>query len=42
MSACILLNEPLETNGEVGLKMIGKGKFIIGSYEIGIHEFEKA
>jgi AraC family transcriptional regulator len=42
MSACILLNEPVEVSGEVGLTTIEKGKCIIGSYEIGIHEFEKA
>ena len=41
MSVCILLNEPLETSGEVGLTTIEKGKCIVGSYEIEAHEFEK-
>lgn len=42
MNACILLNEPVEKSGEVGLTMIEKGKCIVGSYEIQVHEFEKA
>jgi len=42
MSASILLNKPVETNGEIGLTSIEKGKFIVGSFEIGLNEFEKS
>ncbi|MCX2680493.1 GyrI-like domain-containing protein [Galbibacter sp. EGI 63066] len=42
MSACILLNEPTETDGEIGLSSIDQGKCIVGSFEIGLHEFEKS
>ncbi|GGE38997.1 AraC family transcriptional regulator [Pedobacter psychrotolerans] len=42
MSASILLNKPVEVNGEIGLTSIQKGKFIIGSFEIGLNEFEKS
>jgi AraC family transcriptional regulator len=41
MSASILLNKPVEVNGEIGLTSIQKGKFIVGSFEIGLNEFEK-
>ena len=42
MSACLILNEKTEVSGEIGLTTIEKGKFIIGHFEIGIHEFEKS
>lgn len=42
MSACILLNKPVETKGEIGLSSIQEGKFIVGSFEIGLNEFEKS
>ncbi|UGU17864.1 GyrI-like domain-containing protein [Sinomicrobium kalidii] len=42
MYACIALNKPVETEGEIGLTSIEKGKFIVGSFEIGLHEFEKS
>ncbi|MCM5662377.1 AraC family transcriptional regulator [Galbibacter mesophilus] len=42
MSASILLNEPVTTNGEIGLATIEAGKHIVGSFEIGLHEFEKS
>jgi AraC family transcriptional regulator len=42
MSACIVLNEPIETSGEIGLRTIEEGKFIIAHYEIGVQEFEQA
>ena len=42
MSACIQLNEPVETEGEIGLTSIEEGKFIVGSFEIGLNEFEKS
>ena len=42
MSACLILNEKIDVSGEIGLTTIEKGKFIIGHFEIGIHEFEKS
>lgn len=42
MSASILLNKPEEIEGEVGLTTIETGKFIIGSFMIGVDEFEKS
>ncbi len=42
MHACILINHPIKVNGEIGLTSIKGGKYIIGSFEIGIHEFEKS
>lgn len=42
MSACISLNEKIETNGEIGLTTIEKGRFIVGRFEIQITEFEKS
>jgi AraC family transcriptional regulator len=41
MSACILLQEPIQTNGEIGLVSIPKGKCIVGHFEILPHEFGK-
>jgi AraC family transcriptional regulator len=42
MSACILLNKPVKTEQEIGLTSIEAGKFIVGSFEIGMDEFEKS
>lgn len=42
MSACLILNKKTEVSGEIGLTSIEKGKFIVGHFEIGIHEFEKS
>jgi len=42
MNACILLNQPIETDGEIGLTCIEGGKCIVGYFEIGINEFEKS
>ncbi len=42
MSACVLLSEPIETYGEIGLTRIQEGRFIVGSFKIGVHEFEKS
>lgn len=42
MSASILLNKAIETNGEIGLITIEAGKFIVGSFEIVLTEFEKS
>ncbi len=42
MSACVLLNKPIEAAGEIGLTSIEEGEFIVGSFEIGLKEFEKS
>ncbi|WP_411030440.1 GyrI-like domain-containing protein [Spongiimicrobium sp. 3-5] len=42
MSASVLLNKPVETTGEIGLTSIEAGKFIVGSFKIGLNEFEKS
>nr|WP_319399216.1 GyrI-like domain-containing protein [uncultured Carboxylicivirga sp.] len=42
MSACLLLNQTVMPEGEVGLTTIEAGKFIVGSFEIGLNEFEKS
>lgn len=42
MSACLILIEKTEVEGEIGLTTLEKGKCIVGHFEIGIHEFEKS
>lgn len=42
MSASILLNKPKKTYGEIGLASIQAGKIVVGSFEIGLNEFEKS
>lgn len=42
MSACISLSEPLKVSGSVWRCSIDEGKFIVGSFVIGLEEFEKA
>jgi len=42
MSACLLLNKAVKIEGEIGLTTIEAGKFIVGSFEIGLNEFEKS
>lgn len=42
MSACIVLSEPVKVNGEIGLTILEKGRFIVGSFEIRQDEFEKS
>ncbi|GAA3552869.1 AraC family transcriptional regulator [Snuella lapsa] len=42
MSASVLLNKSVDTEGEIGLTTIEAGKFIVGSFEIGLNEFEKS
>lgn len=42
MSASILLNNPVETKGEIGQTSIESGRFIVGSFEIQTKEFEKS
>lgn len=42
MSASIILNQPAPIEGEIGLTSIPAGRFIVGSFEIGLDEFEKS
>ena len=42
MSACLHPQSSFDAEGEVGLKVIPRGKSIVGSFEIGLDEFEKA
>jgi len=42
LSACILLDKPVKTAGEIGLTNIEAGKYVVGSFEIGLDEFEKS
>lgn len=42
MDACIILHKPVKTEGEINLKSIDPGRFIIGSFEIELSEFEKS
>ncbi|RZM24719.1 MAG: GyrI-like domain-containing protein, partial [Pedobacter sp.] len=42
MSASILLDKPVQVSGEIWPTSIERGKFIVGSFEIGLHEFEKS
>ena len=42
MSVCLLLSEPVATQGEIGLVSIPNGKHIVGRYEIAPHDFGKS
>jgi len=42
MSACLLLNQPVKHSGGISITTIEKGRYICGSFEIGLHEFEKS
>ncbi|MBX2827713.1 MAG: AraC family transcriptional regulator [Flavobacteriaceae bacterium] len=42
MSACMLLDEEMETEGEIGFKELEVGKCIVARFEIGLDEFEKS
>lgn len=42
MSACITLTAPVKASGNIGTTIIAKGKFIVGSFVIGLDEFEKS
>jgi len=42
MSACIKLDTLIEAEQEVGITSIQAGKFIVGSFEIALDEFEKS
>ena len=41
MSACILLDKPVETGGEIGMRTIDKGKFVVGHFELAGADFGK-
>jgi len=41
LSACLLVDEPIKTEGEVTAITINKGLYIVAHHEIGIHEFER-
>ena len=40
--ACMLLDEPIKTDGEISPETLPKGKYIVGSFCIEINKFEKA
>ena len=40
--ACMLLDEPIKTDGEIFPEILPKGRYIVGSYFITLDEFEKA
>lgn len=40
--ACMLLDEPIKTDGEIFHETLPKGKYIVGRYEITLDEFEMA
>ncbi len=42
MSACITLDKPIKPEGEIDIKTIEGGNCIVGSFEIGLDEFEKS
>jgi len=42
MSACVLLDGPIETSGEIGLMVLEKGKCIVGHFEIEPMDFERS
>lgn len=42
MSACVTLSKLIETDGEIGKTSLDEGKFLVGSFEIELNEFEKS
>ena len=42
INACMLLDEPIENDGEVFSETIPAGKYIVGNFNIGLEEFEEA
>ncbi len=42
MSACILLMDDTQVNGEIGLRNIPGGKHVVARYEIKVEEFQQA
>lgn len=41
-SACIILNEDVKVEGEIGKMTIPGGKYVVGHFELGMDEFQKA
>jgi AraC family transcriptional regulator len=41
-SACLVVENPVKTEGEIGQMTIPKGKFAVGHFEIKVTEFEEA
>jgi AraC family transcriptional regulator len=41
-SACIIVNEDVKVDGEIGKLVIPGGKYAVGHFELGFDEFEKA
>lgn len=41
-SACIIVNEDIKVEGEIGKMIIPGGKYVVGHFEIGVDGFEKA
>jgi AraC family transcriptional regulator len=41
-SACIIVKEPVKTEGEFGNMSVPRGKYVVGSFEISPEEFEQA
>jgi len=41
-SACIIVDEDVKTEGEIGNLVIPGGKYAVGSFELGMGDFEKA
>jgi len=41
-SACIIVNEEVKVDGEIGKLIIPGGKYAVGHFELGMDEFEKA
>ena len=42
MSACLILNSPVQAESEIEIHTIPGGKYIIGNFEIGLEAFEKS
>lgn len=42
MSAAMIIDHPIQSEGEIGQTTINAGKFIVGHYEIPLEEFEKS
>jgi AraC family transcriptional regulator len=42
INACMLLKEPIQSEGEVCSETLPEGKYIVGSYYIGLDDFESA
>jgi AraC family transcriptional regulator len=41
-SACIIVDKDVKVEGEIGKMIIPGGKYVVGHFELGMHEFQKA